>query len=200
MLLREHGEKQDVPFDRGEHELQRPARLEWRHNRYARDSHLWKFLVELHARPSMAGSGSAERFNAYLRVTAMYLLEAGTGAQQPTANDAQDVLQLTHLGEPANLRYTRAKGLRPGGSKRNVSGTLGAVACRGADREASSGTPVGTSRASRCGGVSSASLRGARRRGNPSSGANQGRWLRTTVEIMGRESTGTEQQESAWPI
>lgn len=51
--------------------------------------------------PGMAPTFTSERFDAYIRVTSSYLLAAGRRAQQPTGNDAQDVMQLTHVGEPA---------------------------------------------------------------------------------------------------
>jgi hypothetical protein len=50
----------------------------------------------------------AERFNAYLSVMGKYLLTTGRGDERAAANDAQDVVQLQHIGEGA-IFVTREK-------------------------------------------------------------------------------------------
>lgn len=63
----------------------------------------WRYIVERHPAYGMAPPLPPERFNAYLKVVTLYLLEVGGAAQQATANDAQDILQLMHVGEHAIL-------------------------------------------------------------------------------------------------
>lgn len=62
-----------------------------------------RYLISAHPTPGMAPPDVGERFDAYLRVMGASFLRTGGGNATAAANDAQDVLQLMHVGEPAIL-------------------------------------------------------------------------------------------------
>jgi hypothetical protein len=62
---------------------------------------MWRYLINFHPLPGMQPPPAAERFNAYMRVMGGYLLRTGRGGSTASENDAQDVLQLQHVGEGA---------------------------------------------------------------------------------------------------
>jgi hypothetical protein len=86
-------------------ELEERNRSNDRLLREANPKSLWKamrrYLIAFHPLPGMQPPSGEERFNAYMRVMGEYLLRTGRGGATAAANDAQDVLQLQHIGEGA---------------------------------------------------------------------------------------------------
>jgi hypothetical protein len=73
---------------------------------------MWRHVREMHPARGMRPPPPQERFNAYLRVAADQLLKTGSETETAAANDAQDLLQLTHVGEVAIFVTQEKKILR----------------------------------------------------------------------------------------
>lgn len=64
---------------------------------------VFPYVVRTHGDPQLRHPPLRDRMNAYLRVMALRLFETGRGAQKATGNDAEDLIQLQHVGAPAFL-------------------------------------------------------------------------------------------------
>ncbi|MBX3197254.1 MAG: hypothetical protein KF850_34465 [Labilithrix sp.] len=64
---------------------------------------VFPYVVRSHGDPQLRNPALRDRMNAYLRVMALRLFETGRGAETATPNDAEDLIQLQHLGTPAFL-------------------------------------------------------------------------------------------------